>query len=298
MRWKGRERSENVEDRRGMSPQMAMGGGGGILVVIIVLVMKLLDAPPGAQQMAGEIARKLQEGQRGAQNAPAEAEAGGGKDDEAREFIAVVLRDTETVWTRLFREQIRNAAYSPPKLVIFSGSVNSGCGTAGSEIGPFYCPRDQKVYLDPAFFEDLARRHQAPGDFAQAYVIAHEVAHHVQNLRGYSRVVDEARQKGDERLSNQMSVRLELQADFLAGVWAHDAHKEFEIMEPGDIEEAITAANRIGDDTLQREATGRVNPDRYTHGTSEQRARWFSRGMRSGQLEDCEELFRVAYERL
>lgn len=281
-----------------MSPQMAMGGGGGILIVIIVLVMKLLDAPPGAQQIAGEIARKLQEGQQAAGNAPVAADSAGGIDDEAREFIAVVLRDTEAVWTRLFREQVRNAAYTPPKLVIFSGSVNSGCGVAEADIGPFYCPRDQKVYLDPAFFEDLARRHRAPGDFAQAYVIAHEVAHHVQNLTGYSRVVDEARQKGDERQSNQMSVRLELQADFLAGVWAHYAHKEFAIMEPGDMEEAITAANQIGDDTLQREATGRVQPDRYTHGTSEQRARWFGRGIRSGRMEDCEELFRVAYERL
>ena len=236
--------------------------------------------------------------QQNKQQAAPEAGSAAGINDEHREFISVVLKDTETIWTKLFQEQIKGASYTPPRLVIFGGQVNSGCGAASAEMGPFYCPADRKVYIDPSFFEDLARRHKAPGDFAQAYVIAHEVAHHVQNLVGYSQVVDKARQTGDELESNRMSVRLELQADFLAGVWAHYAHKEFDIMEAGDMEEGIKAANQIGDDTLQREATGRVIPERFTHGTSAQRTRWFKRGLTSGRLKDCEELFNLGYEKL
>lgn len=296
MKWRGRVQSGNVEDRRGMSPQLAMKGGGGIVVVMIILAMRFLGAPPEAQQIAGQLAQQLQQNQ-----VPAEPNAGantGGFDDDSREFVAVVLHDTETVWTQLFAKQVRQAAYQAPKLVMFSGEVNSGCGAASADMGPFYCPADRKIYLDPAFFDDLAVRHRAAGDFAQAYVIAHEVSHHVQNLLGYSRVSDEARRSGDKIAANQMSVRLELQADFLAGVWAHYAHREYSILEPGDIQEAITAANRIGDDTLQREATGRVVPERYTHGTSEQRARWFRRGFESGKLQDCEILFRDQYESL
>ena len=291
MRWKGREQSQNVEDRRGVSPQMALGGGGGILVIVVMLVVQFMGGGQQAQQIAGQAAKAIQ-------NRQAEQKNGDGIDDENREFISVVLRDTETVWSDLFANQIRGATYAPPKLVIFSSNVTSGCGSASAEMGPFYCPADQKVYIDPSFFDDLARRHRAPGDFAQAYVIAHEVAHHVQNLLKFNVPVNAARQSGDERFANEMSVRLELQADFLAGVWAHYAHKEYEILEPGDREEAIKAANQIGDDTLQREATGRVIPERFTHGTSEQRARWFSRGFTSGRLKDCEQLFQVDYSNL
>ena len=291
MRWKGRQQSQNVEDRRGVSPQMALGGGGGILVIVVMLVVQFMGGGQQAQQIAGQAAKAIQ-------NRQAEQKNGDGIDDENREFISVVLRDTETVWSDLFANQIRGATYAPPKLVIFSSNVTSGCGSASAEMGPFYCPADQKVYIDPSFFDDLARRHRAPGDFAQAYVIAHEVAHHVQNLLKFNVPVNAARQSGDERFANEMSVRLELQADFLAGVWAHYAHKEYEILEPGDREEAIKAANQIGDDTLQREATGRVIPERFTHGTSEQRARWFNRGFTSGRLKDCEQLFQVDYSNL
>lgn len=293
MKWKGRAQSDNVEDRRGMSPKMALGGGGGLLVIVILLLGRMLDLNPAVVQQVANVARQAQ------QNAQAPAAGEGeGVDDEAREFVRVVLHDTETVWTKLFEEQVRGGKYVAPKLVMFSDAVQSACGAASADMGPFYCPADEKVYLDPGFFEELARRHKSPGDFAQTYVIAHEVAHHVQKLIGYSGIVDDARRKGDDRLSNQMSVRLELQADFLAGVWAHYAHKEFGILEPGDREEAIQAANQIGDDTLQRQATGRVNPDRFTHGTSAQRSKWFSRGLNSGRLKDCEELFSVAYEDL
>ncbi|MFN8706383.1 MAG: neutral zinc metallopeptidase [Planctomyces sp.] len=296
MRWKGREQSENVEDHRGRGPQLAMGGGLGVVGILIVLALQFMGAPREVQQIAGQIVRQMDQ-QRGAQ-AP---QAGGNSDgirDENREFISVVLRDTETVWTKLFKEQIKGGTYTAPKLVIFGGAVNSGCGSASAEMGPFYCPADRKVYIDPTFFDDLARRHQAPGDFAQAYVIAHEVAHHVQNLVGYSQIADQARQSGDEREANQASVRLELQADFLAGVWAYYAHKEYDILESGDMEEAIKAANQIGDDTLQREATGRVVPERFTHGTSAQRTKWFKRGLTSGKLKDCEQLFKLPYDQL
>lgn len=289
MKWQGREQSTNVIDRRG-APGPALFGGGSIIVVIIVLAMKFLGAPPEAQRIAEQIATRAQQG--------SAASTGPGINDQSKEFVAVVLRDTETVWTKLFEEQVEGGRYVPPKLELFSGSVVSGCGQASAAMGPFYCPADQKVYIDPTFFDDLARRHNADGDFAQAYVIAHEVAHHVQNLTGFSDIVNEARSRGDERESNQMSVRLELQADFLAGVWAHHAHKEYGILEQGDMEEAINAANQIGDDTLQKQSTGMVIPERFTHGSSVQRARWFKRGLLSGKFVDCEELFKVQYEKL
>lgn len=293
MKWRGRTQSGNVEDRRGMSPRMAMGGGGGLLAVLIVLAMQYFGTPPELQQIVGQVAQDLQQGQQPGLVAESE-----GIHDESREFVAVVLNDTETVWTRLFESQLSGIRYRAPRLVMFSESVNSGCGFASAEVGPFYCPADQKIFLDPTFFDDLATRHQASGDFARAYVIAHEVAHHVQNLVGYSRVSEDARRSGDPIAANQMSVRIELQADFLAGVWAHHAHREFDVLDPGDLEEAIRAANQIGDDTLQREATGRVMPERYTHGTSAQRARWFRRGFDSGKLKDGEILLREDYRSL
>ena len=294
MKWEGREQSTNVEDRRGMRGPAAAAGGGGLLLIAIVIVMKLIGADPQQQQAVVNIAKNVQ--QRAAQAPP--AEAGEGIDDKSREFIAVILHDTETIWTKLFKEQISEVSYTPPKVIMFTDSVASGCGNASAAMGPFYCPADEKVYIDPAFFDELATRHHASGDFAQAYVLAHEVAHHVQKLTGYSDIVNQARSKGDERLSNQMSVRLELQADFLAGVWAHHAHKAYDILEDGDMEEGINAANQIGDDTLQRESIGHVVPERFTHGTSAQRVKWFKQGLTSGRFKDCEQLFKIEYERL
>lgn len=210
----------------------------------------------------------------------------------------MILRDTETIWTKLFKEQVPGTSYTPPKVVIFTDSVESRCGIASAAMGPFYCPADEQVYIDPAFFDELATRHHAMGDFAQAYVLAHEVAHHVQNLTGFSDIVNQVRSEGDKLQINQYSVRLELQADFFAGVWAHHAHKEYGILEDGDMEEGINAANQIGDDTLQREATGHVVPERFTHGTSAQRVKWFKKGLLSGKFKDCEQLFDIGYEKL
>ncbi|MEZ6125141.1 MAG: neutral zinc metallopeptidase [Planctomycetaceae bacterium] len=292
MRWRGRERSENVEDRRGMSPRMAMGGGGSILVVLVMLALKFFGAPPAAQQMAGQVMNQMQ--QRQAQ-AP---QAGQGVDDDNREFCEVVLHDTEQVGKELVPLFDSSLRYVPPRLVMFTGQEQTGCGIGQAAMGPFYCPADQKIYIDPSFFDDLAQRHHAPGDFANAYVIAHEVAHHVQNLVGFSDIVNQVRAQGDELMTNQFSVRLELQADFLAGVWAHYAHKAYDILEEGDMEEAINAANQIGDDTLQKQATGYVVPERFTHGTSAQRVRWFKRGLLSGKLSDANQLFKVQYEEL
>lgn len=293
MRWRGREQSENVKDHRGMAPRAAIGGGGGILVIIVVMIVKMMGGGQQAQNLAGNLAQRAQQGQQAA----AEPGSGDGIQDDNREFIAVVLNDTEEVWTDIFSKQV-DAPYRKPVVNIFSGSINTACGTGQSAMGPFYCPGDHEIYIDPTFFDDLAGRHNAPGDFAQAYVIAHEVAHHVQNLLGFNQPVQRARQSGDKMMANRMSVRLELQADYLAGVWAHHAHKEFDILEAGDMEEAIQAANQIGDDTLQKQATGVVVPERFTHGTSAQRVRWFKEGLRSGDLVKSQALFELAYDRL
>lgn len=286
MRWRGREQSENVEDRRGMSPRAALGGGG-IGALLIALVAMFLGADG---QTLARLLGRVQVVQQPQQGAPP-------ANDPAREFISVTLRDTEVVWTDLFRQH-GLGQYAQPKLIIFEGRVNSRCGSASSAVGPFYCPADQQVYIDPSFFNQLAQRHSAPGDFAQAYVIAHEVAHHVQFLLGFSDQVNQIRARGNEIETNRASVRLELQADFLAGVWAHHAHRTFGSLESGDILEAIRAANQIGDDTLQREAGQRVMPDRFTHGTSEQRQRWFSEGIQSGDMTQMELLFRLPYDQL
>ena len=288
MKWEGRQRSSNVEDRRGMGPKAAIGGGG-IGVLLLAVVIYFL----GGEDMA----RQLMQQNQVAQQQPAGNDPSGPADDKTREFIEVVLYDTETIWGKLFDQHV-DGDYVEPKLEIFSGQVRSMCGLASSDVGPFYCPADQKIYIDPTFFDQLAKRHQAPGDFAQAYVIAHEVAHHVQRQLGYGQIVDKIRARGNEMETNQASVRLELQADFLAGVWAHHAHKEYGILEPGDIQEAIQAANQIGDDTLQKEAMGYVVPERYTHGTSAQRVKWFTNGIKSGDLRDAEILFKIPYTSL
>ncbi len=278
MRWRGRRQSRNVHDRRGMSPRMAAGGGGGALLLIGIIIAGKVGGCDAEQiQQAVNVAREVQQRDGAIQQAPA-AE---GVDDEASQFIGVVLADTEDVWSKLFREQIR-ADYQKPMLVLFEQPQQTGCGTGDAVMGPFYCPGDQTIYVPPSFFNALARRHKSPGDFAQAYVIAHEVAHHVQNLLGLNRELRQVRQSGDEPEINGQSVRLELQADYLAGVWAYHAHRDFDILEYGDIEEAIQAANQIGDDTLQMESLGYKVPERYTHGTSAQRVRWFRAGMKSG----------------
>ncbi len=281
MRWEGRERSKNVEDRRGMSP-VAMAGGGGLIMLIIVGIAIFLGADP----------RPLLQEMEQQQGAPANPKGQvPPPDDKTREFIEVVLRDTETVWEKIFTEQL-GKRYLHPELVIFSGAVNTkGCGTATSAVGPFYCPKDQTVYIDPVFFDQLAKRHSAPGDFAQAYVIGHEVAHHVQKITGLMDQVDQVRAQGDTIATNKATVRLELQADYLAGVWAHHAHKEYGILEEGDMEEAIAAAYQIGDDTLMKEAGMAVDHRRFTHGTSKQRVYWFAEGLRSGDFRGCIEIF-------
>jgi len=274
MLWKGQRQSDNVEDRRGMSGGgMAIGGGiGGIVILVIAL---LLGADP----------RQLLEQSRGVDpsTGTTTSRPTNPQEDELKQFSATVLASTEDVWADIFRQQGRT--YSKPTLVLFTDAVRSACGEAGAAVGPFYCPGDQKLYLDLSFFNDLQTRFRAPGDFAQAYVIAHEVGHHVQNLLGTMDKVDAVRGRMSEAEANQLSVRLELQADFLAGVWAHYAQQKG-ILEAGDIEEALGAASAVGDDRLQREGQGYVIPDSFTHGTSEQRIRWFRKGLETGNLRE------------
>ena len=273
-----------------MSPGMAIGGGGlGVMLLAVVAMFMGADR--------NTIARLLGQA-RGGAAAQQQQKAGPPVDDDHREFIQVVLKDTEEVWTKLFRENVRGGEYIKPKLVMFTGQVRSACGPATSAVGPFYCPADQQVYIDPTFFDQLRKRHNAPGDFAQAYVIAHEVGHHVQALLGFSEKVNAVRRRGNKIETNKASVRLELQADYLAGVWAHHAHKDYRILEDGDLEEAINAANQIGDDTLQMQAQGYVVPHSFNHGTSAQRMRWFKEGIVSGDLNRCQLLFDLDHSEL
>ncbi len=285
MRWKDREGSENVEDRRGSSGGPGRGGiaiGGGIGGIIIILLLAF---------MSGDPARFLQQVQNDPNlMQPADPQGGGPRapgepdpDSEVVQFVSVILRDTEEVWSRVMAEQLRKE-YKKPKLVIFTGRVSSACGSASAAVGPFYCPGDEQVYLDVSFFDELRDRFKAAGDFAQAYVVAHEVGHHVQNLLGISDKVHQQRDRLTEAEYNNLSVRLELQADYFAGVWAHHAEKNWRILEPGDVEEALRCAQAIGDDRLQKQSQGYVVPDSFTHGTSEQRARWFGRGLQSGDM--------------
>jgi predicted metalloprotease len=271
MRWQGGRESENVEDRRGGGGgrPMALGGGG---ILVVVLLAWLFGADPIAL---------LQQVQQNARPAQQQA-AHNPEQDELVRFVKVVLADTEDVWTDLFARN--DMVYRQPHLVLFTGNVESACGFASAAVGPFYCPADQKVYLDLEFYRELHDRFQAPGDFAQAYVIAHEIGHHVQNQLGISDRVQAARQRTDKVKGNELSVRLELQADFFAGVWAHHAQRTRNIIEKGDIEEALRCAAAIGDDRLQMQGRGYVVPDSFTHGTSEQRARWFRLGYETGDM--------------
>ncbi len=271
MQWRSQRDSDNVEDQRGGGVgRIAVGGGlGTIAVVIIALLMgknpmQLLNSING--------------------NAPTQqtTQQPAGVNDEGRQFVSKVLGTTEDVWRAEFRKLGKN--YIDPKLVIFTNAVQSGCGSASSATGPFYCPADQKVYIDLAFFNELKTRFNAAGDFANAYVIAHEVGHHVQNLLGISDKVHELQQQVSEKEANQLSVRLELQADFFAGVWAHYAQEMKSILEPGDLEEALNAASAIGDDKLQMQGQGYVVPDAFTHGTSAQRVAWFRKGFETGDM--------------
>jgi hypothetical protein len=281
MRWEDGRESENVEDQRRLPVGMALGGAGTIIVIVVALLLgknpvALLqqaqnNAPPGlraAPQDSPEESRKVA-------------------------FVKHVLAETEDVWDDLFRRLGKQ--YRQPKLVLFSGKVDSACGLADSAVGPFYCPSDEKVYIDLQFYDDLRQRFHAPGDFANAYVIAHEVGHHVQNLMGIS-IESKHRQLPNDS-QNQLSVRLELQADFLAGIWAFWANKEMRILEPGDEEKAITAAMAIGDDRLQM-AQGYVVPEKFTHGTSRQRVKWFREGLKSGKLSEANLLFKLPYQDL
>ena len=283
MRWEGREQSSNVEDRRGMT--MAAGGvaaGGGLGTLVLLLIMTFLGANP-AQLMEQVGEQQPQANQR--RIAPSED-----PDASLKEFVSVVMRDTEDVWGKLFKEQL-GTRYQEPKLVLFSGEVRSACGAATAAVGPFYCPGDSNVYLDFDFFRQLQTEFKAPGDFAMAYVIAHEIGHHVQNQLGLSAKVQNMQNRASKIESNKLSVRLELQADYLAGVWAHHAQAMKKILQPGDAANAINAASKIGDDVLQKRATGRVQPDGFTHGTAAQRVEWFERGLKSGDLQGMMKTF-------
>ncbi len=287
MEWRGRRGSKNVIDIRGSGQGGMRGGGGmrraggigGIGAVIVVLIGLFLgvDLTPLLGGGGGALVGP----------APQSQNAGPvGADDPAAQFVAVVLADTEEVWQREF--QARGGQYQPPELVLFTGAVNSACGMADAAVGPFYCPGDRRVYLDLDFFHTLERRLGAEGDFAQAYVIAHEVAHHVQNLIGVMDQTSQLRARASTTEANAISVMVELQADCLAGVWARAAHEMFGSLEPGDIDEAMNAASAIGDDVLQQRSQGYVVPDSFTHGTAAQRRSWFQRGLETGQMEACD----------
>ena len=273
MRWEGGRRSTNIEDRRGLSAGTVGGGGIGMLLIILAVSCLTGTNPLTLLQMAEQAAPPE------TQSAP----TGAPTNDPAAEFISVVLGDTEEAWTRIFSSSGRQ--YREPVLVLFEDSVRSACGSASSASGPFYCPADQKVYLDLSFFRELDRRFGAPGDFAQAYVVAHEVGHHVQNLLGINRQVQEAQQGSGSRAgANALSVQLELQADCFAGVWGNHASRK-QLLDAGDVEEGLGAAAAIGDDRL---TGGRVSPESFTHGTSEQRARWLRQGLQTGDVNSCD----------
>ena len=275
MRWKEGRESENVEDRRGITPaRLAIGGGIGTLLLALAAIF--LGADP-RQVLNALQQQQQQQAPAGGPQAPRSPE-----EEERVKFVKVVLGYTEDVWTDIFRQSGKE--YREPTLVTFDRQVESACGMASAAVGPFYCPADSKVYIDVSFFKELEDKFNAPGDFAQAYVVAHEVGHHVQNLLGISNKVHAEQSRMSKEEANELSVRLELQADFLAGVWAHHAQRTKQILEPGDIEGGLRAATAIGDDRLQMEGQGYVVPDSFTHGTSKQRVRWFRKGFQTGDI--------------
>jgi hypothetical protein len=275
MRWQESRRSDNVEDQRGSSfggKPVALGGGGLLVLLLISLIFKVnpltllegVNANVDSPGVSGSVTP----------GSPAE--------EKMKDFVSAVLGETEDVWSDVFARS--GKTYRRPKLVLFSGMVQSACGTAETASGPFYCPGDEKVYLDMSFFNELSQKLGAPGDFAQAYVIAHEIGHHVQKQLGINQKVEEMQSRSSRARANELSVRLELQADFLAGVWAHYAQERMSILEAGDLEEALNAASSVGDDRIQKQSQGYVVPDAFTHGTSEQRARWFRLGFETGDM--------------
>ena len=297
MRWKGRRVSSNIEDRRGGGAGRKMGGFSILGLVVAFVAWKFFGVDPQqAYQVTQQVTQQASVGTetKGLDNPTPEQQ-------EAMDFVGTVLADTEDTWNVVFQQQL-NQQYTAPKLVMFTGAVNSGCGAAQAAMGPFYCPVDQKVYIDTTFFKDmrqqmgiggeqnqteLTRQDQA-GDFAQAYVVAHEVGHHVQNLLGISDQVHKARTQTSKVEANQLSVRQELQADCLAGIWAYHNQQRTQFLQQGDIEEAMDAAHKIGDDYLQKQSTGQVVPDSFTHGSSQQGMKWFQAGLKSGNLKDCD----------
>lgn len=273
MQWLGRRGSSNVEDRRGISGG-GIATGGGVIGVIIYLIYSFLGGgdvdPSKIPQISPQVSSR--------ELSPEEKKA----DDDRAQFVKVVLAETEDVWNKVFADNGKQ--YAEPTLVLFRGGVSSACGNASSASGPFYCPGDSKLYIDLSFYQELQDKFQAPGDFAMAYVVAHEVGHHIQNLNGTAEKINRLRGQVGEAESNRYSVKMELQADFLAGVWAHHTQKMKQILDEGDIDEALNAANAIGDDRLQKQSTGEVVPDAFTHGSSQQRMYWFKKGYETGDI--------------
>jgi predicted metalloprotease len=292
MRWIGDRESENVEDRRGAGIGLPVGGIGGVGVIVVVLVGLFFGVDPST------LLALLNGGDTPQQTEPRRSDDGNGSSrrpqadraDPMRQFVSVVLADTEDVWTQVFKNM--GKTYDDPKLVLYSSRVSSACGLASAASGPFYCQEDQKAYLDLSFFQEMKDRLHTPGEFAEAYVIAHEIGHHVQNELGILRRAADERAGTDRRRSNAISVGVELQADCVAGVWAYHADRTKHIIEQGDVEAALNAASAVGDDLLQRQAQGIVVPDAFTHGSSAQRVRWFKRGLDSGSLKQCDTFLR------
>ena len=289
MKWEGQQESDNVEDRRAIGKKgLAIGGGAGLLLLLLGVIFGV--DPQKLNQLVGNLPGN-------AGNDQAEQRPLTAQEERSRKFVATILHFTEEVWDEQFRKAGKR--YEAPHMVLFSERVETGCGAAPSAVGPFYCPADKTVYLDPTFFEELEQKlGGSKAEFSQAYVIAHEVGHHVQNLLGYSGLVDEKRRTLSKEEFNPWSVRLELQADYLAGVWAYYGQKKFSFLEEGDTESAIQSANAIGDDRLQKRAVGFTSPEKYTHGTSAQRIRWFRLGLQSGDLSKLKSIFEMPYEEL
>ena len=293
MKWENNRRSSNIEDKRGESGSNFGSNQNSSIMMLLPIIKMLIGTKIGriilivgvVAYFMGFNPLALLNMQDSSSSSSSSTVVNTQKDDKSAQFVSAVLAQTEDIWSNVFLKY--NANYIEPKLVLFRNSVKSGCGFASSQTGPFYCPADQKVYLDLSFFDELAKRHDAPGDFAQAYVIAHEVGHHVQNITGTISKVQKAKQGLSDKQENALQVKVELQADCYAGLWAYYSKKDFNSIEEGDIQEALNAASAIGDDTLQKKAQGYVVPDSFTHGSSSERMAWFKKGFQNGTLESC-----------